>query len=200
VKDLLGFSCVFGDGRGLCAERAGGYVITFENVGPDVVEVGGGTLDLTGFTLSRLLIQPIIFLLSFDAGSAFATVYKGNVSGIAGGWGTGFAIANVSSEDHFLFNAIGTEIGVPTDYIFGAPLAQTATFNNQSLTSLGLVTGTYVYSWGAGIHADTLTVQICVAPPPAVPEPSTWAMMLIGFAGLGFAAVRHKSAVRAISA
>ena len=29
-----------------------------------------------------------------------------------------------------------------------------------------------------------------------VPEPSTWAMMLIGFAGLGYAAVRRKNAVR----
>jgi PEP-CTERM motif len=34
----------------------------------------------------------------------------------------------------------------------------------------------------------------------AVPEPSTWAMMLIGFAGLGYVAARCKGAVRAISA
>jgi hypothetical protein len=27
-------------------------------------------------------------------------------------------------------------------------------------------------------------------PTPAVPEPSTWAMMLVGFAGLGFAGYR----------
>jgi hypothetical protein len=29
---------------------------------------------------------------------------------------------------------------------------------------------------------------------PAVPEPSTWAMMILGFAGLGFMAYRRKSA------
>ena len=28
-----------------------------------------------------------------------------------------------------------------------------------------------------------------------VPEPSTWAMMLVGFAGLGYAAVRRKTAL-----
>ena len=28
---------------------------------------------------------------------------------------------------------------------------------------------------------------------PAVPEPSTWAMMILGFAGLGFMAYRRKS-------
>jgi hypothetical protein len=31
----------------------------------------------------------------------------------------------------------------------------------------------------------------------AVPESSTWAMLVIGFAGLGYAASRRKSAVRA---
>jgi hypothetical protein len=33
---------------------------------------------------------------------------------------------------------------------------------------------------------------------PAVPESSTWAMMLVGFAGLGYAAARRRGAVRAI--
>jgi PEP-CTERM motif len=32
--------------------------------------------------------------------------------------------------------------------------------------------------------------------PTAAPEPSTWAMMLLGFAGLGYAAVRRKAAPR----
>jgi PEP-CTERM motif len=32
---------------------------------------------------------------------------------------------------------------------------------------------------------------IAIPPQPAVPEPSTWAMMLIGFAGLGYAGYRQ---------
>jgi hypothetical protein len=35
---------------------------------------------------------------------------------------------------------------------------------------------------------------------PAVPELSTWAMLLIGFAGLGYAAVRRRGAPRPLSA
>jgi PEP-CTERM motif len=34
---------------------------------------------------------------------------------------------------------------------------------------------------------------------PAVPEPSTWAMLMIGFAGLGYAAVRRRGAPRPLS-
>ena len=49
-----------------------------------------------------------------------------------------------------------------------------------------------------GSSADQFVIVTAAAPP--VPEPSTWAMMLIGFAGLGYAAVRRKGAVRAISA
>ena len=32
---------------------------------------------------------------------------------------------------------------------------------------------------------------VLYSPEPAVPEPSTWAMMLVGFAGLGFAGYRR---------
>ena len=38
--------------------------------------------------------------------------------------------------------------------------------------------------------ADTTFKGVAFAPSSAVPEPSTWAMMLLGFVGLGFAARR----------
>jgi hypothetical protein len=69
------------------------------------------------------------------------------------------------------------------------------------LASLGMTPGEYLYRWGSGDHFDTLTLNIGVVPPPLpIPEPSTWAMMLLGFAGLGYAAVRRKGGVRTISA
>jgi hypothetical protein len=39
---------------------------------------------------------------------------------------------------------------------------------------------------GDGLTRETLTIA-------AVPEPSTWAMMILGFAGIGFMAYRRKS-------
>jgi hypothetical protein len=37
---------------------------------------------------------------------------------------------------------------------------------------------------------SNVAITVAVTPPPAVPEPSTWAMMLLGFAGLGFFSYR----------
>jgi PEP-CTERM motif len=66
-----------------------------------------------------------------------------------------------------------------------------------SIRSLGTRPGEYVWSWGSGAHADTFIVEVGGVFASPVPEASTWAMTLIGFAGLGYAAVRRRDAVRA---
>ena len=80
----------------------------------------------------------------------------------------------------------------PSGYISGDSLFGEVTFANSDFTSLGLTPGTYVWSWGAGAHADTFTVQI------GVPEPSTWALLLAGFGGLGLVGSRRTRKARAI--
>jgi PEP-CTERM motif len=40
---------------------------------------------------------------------------------------------------------------------------------------------------------DLTTVTLVSSVSTSVPEPSTWAMMLVGFAGLGFAAYRQRT-------
>ena len=41
-----------------------------------------------------------------------------------------------------------------------------------------------------GNGADILVYATAVPPPLNTPEPSTWAMMILGFAGMGFVAYR----------
>jgi hypothetical protein len=47
----------------------------------------------------------------------------------------------------------------------------------------------------AGYLIDLVPTTVTVSVPGAVPEPSTWAMMLIGFAGLGFVVRRRKRGI-----
>ncbi len=47
------------------------------------------------------------------------------------------------------------------------------------------------------IHSTESPITIAVA---AVPEPSTWAMMILGFAGVGFMAYRRKTKVSSLMA
>jgi hypothetical protein len=52
-------------------------------------------------------------------------------------------------------------------------------------------TGTVVENTYGEVNLSNLTVELA----SAVPEPSTWAMMILGFAGVGFAAYRRKNKV-----
>jgi hypothetical protein len=67
--------------------------------------------------------------------------------------------------------------------------------NNEWVTITGLGSFTTVDFHDAGKNAFEFSLN------PGVPEPSTWAMMVLGFAGLGYAAFRrtHKTTVSAIA-
>jgi PEP-CTERM motif len=79
-----------------------------------------------------------------------------------------------------LFSAVGTtqlEVGAEED-----PL---------EMPNLGTLSGTLSGTL-------TYTFTSAVGGVPTVPEPSTWAMLLVGFAGLGYAALRRKGAAREV--
>ena len=73
-------------------------------------------------------------------------------------------------------------------------LPSTATLNNAD---------EFTVTVGDGVspaYLSTLVIDVTTAGSvtPAVPEPSTWALMLLGFAGLGFAGYRRsRGAARA---
>jgi hypothetical protein len=83
----------------------------------------------------------------------------------------------------------GEFIDVPHGYVSGAPLSDTSTYSGATFASLGVTPGRYEWTWGSGANQN-FTLVIGAA---AVPESSTWAMMLLGFAGLGFAAYRARA-------
>jgi PEP-CTERM motif len=48
-------------------------------------------------------------------------------------------------------------------------------------------------------NGNQLVTITGLAPFTEIPEPSTWAMMVLGFAGLGYAAFRRNSKARAVA-
>jgi hypothetical protein len=169
------------------------YVAIFTQDGPDVVEVGGGTLDVTDLTIvgRGAITKPFVSGATGayvsgsrdDTGSSFVGGFEGPAT-----FGSGSLFKPTESAGNPVgFSASSGFVYVPDSYVSGDPLSETSTYADATFASLGITPGTYVYSWGAGADADTLTIVIG----GSVPEPSTWAMMLIGFAGLCRAAFRR---------
>jgi len=94
------------------------------------------------------------------------------------------ALWGADNSGSIILNGVTTVASLP------APGDPTDNFNNL-----------HAVSFLAGIGFDTLDFVITDTGPPlafrfevtAVPEPSTWAMMLLGFAGVGFMAYRRKA-------
>ena len=179
------------------------YTMTFQEVGGNVVEMGSGSLDTTdlnddGSPFSEVAaVSPTGGQVFSGSTSSTPVEFFTGVSGPIS-FGPGIeTVASSSSGDFvglegngegFLFTPVGFTIG---------SLSETSTYAGATFASLGLTPGTYVYTWGRGDHADSFTIDISSA--SGTPEPATWAMMLLGFAGIGYAALRRKGGFRAIS-
>jgi PEP-CTERM motif len=173
---------------GLSAPSArAGYVVDLTQVGGDVVASGSGAIDPTGLSFVESINES-----SFINPSG-ALIYSGpvfpNLSeedfylGITGpkSFGSGGTSFPSSGSGDLVGIDNGTALFVPTGYVSGNPLLGATTYDGATLASLGATPGTYKWTWGSGANQNfTLVVGA-----GAIPEPSTWAMMLIGFAGLG---------------
>jgi hypothetical protein len=97
------------------------------------------------------------------------------------------SLGKTFASQSFLSGATGSQvINVSLNGAAGFPAPQ---FLGPGTTQENLFAG------GDGSLSGDLTVQVVYTYTPAtVPEPSIWAMMLLGFAGLGYAAVRRKGA------
>jgi hypothetical protein len=163
--------------------------------GTSVVATYAGTIDTTDLT--------------FDGIDEFGGAPEGNIyaslaqftsiptelndlySGLSGptAWGAGSAVgaSTVSGDD---FGVVGSSghLWVPTGYVSGGSINGTATWDSNTLTSLGLTDGTYTYTWGTGAYADELVVNIG-AP---VPEPASITLLLTVLAAVALVAGRKR--------
>jgi hypothetical protein len=158
--------------------------------GFDIVATGSGTIDLTDLSFNTSArvdtgIGPSGGTIIIGTGSA--DIYNGTITGPPGFGTGGGTAAGGGTGDLVGLDNFDHQILVPAGYTSGL-LSSTLPIPNTTLASFGATPGTYTWTWGSGAHADSFTVDVVAA--TVVPEPSTWAMMLVGFAALGFAGYR----------
>jgi hypothetical protein len=191
-------------GFGLCAPPAqAAYTITIEQAGSDVVATGAGSINFDALALFGDEIDPSLLEASGGAiivGPTTPTddTYYSGITGPAITFGTGgefFADSGSGSVVGLgtFDETSGGVVAVPQDYVSGTSLGtSTATWTNATISSLGLTPGADVWSWGSGATMDTFTLDIAAVGIAAVPEPATWAMMLLGLAGLALVRTRRR--------
>ncbi len=159
---------------------AGPLERTFNSTPFDLFDPSMGTLQSVAAFVSGSLLWD-----TGDAGTSELTMGDdlisgfGNLQNFASPEGGGQSVIHADLNgpgDPVLFEGKGTS-QEELDF-FQIPGSATATISDA--TFIGTVT--YIYT--------------PAATSPAIPEPSTWAMMLLGFAGLGYAAVRRKGVAR----
>jgi hypothetical protein len=156
-----------------------GYVVTLEQLGSNVVATGSGAIDLTGLTflgssgVASFMTPAIGLIHTGPIIATAASAYSGLTGPTSFGSG-GETVASTGSGDVVGIEGAPSEevpagfLVVPEFYTSGASLSDTSTFDNQSFTILGVIPGTYEWTWGSGANQN-FTLQIG---PAAVPAPS----------------------------
>ena len=130
-------------------------------------------------------------------------------------WGSGGqSNATVATGGGVYFNDNGGTsfaiLGVPIGYTSGGTITNSAFYGGQTFASMGLTIGNYVYNYGSGTGADVFSLIVSSVPtvvtppvvtPPvtgAVPEPATWAMMILGMGFVGYTLRRRRAVVQGV--
>jgi len=67
--------------------------------------------------------------------------------------------------------------------VTGATISGTATWTGQTFSGLGLIPGTYTWTWGSGPSADRLVLQVgAIAASQPVPAISDWGLIIVSSA------------------
>ena len=168
--------------------------ITFSQVGTDVQATLAGTLDLTGLTADGAGITPNARVRGAGPGANLilgpsvvtaATSY----SPISGPQYIGCSTASIDASSgsagsngpfgiNMSANLSAKRLIVPNGFVSGNAVSGSATWNGATVSSLGLTSGTYVYTWAG----DSLTVIIpgsSVCQPTAIPTLSEWMLLTL---------------------
>jgi hypothetical protein len=155
--------------------------MTLLEVGGDVVLSGAGTMNLTSLTNLQPFFRSSSIAPSvsqFGCGLAGpgpfnSRLYTGATFSSPTNFGTGNQTLGDSGTGDFFgvaFAASSNQLFVPSGYTSGSFISGTTTFNSTTLATLGATPGTYTWSWGSGVNASSIIMQVGV---PAVTPTNT---------------------------
>lgn len=180
-----------------------GYIETLLRVGPDVVATGTGPIDLNGLGFINIYLNdnPQIAYIEPEATrlqTGATTIHSPDTYQATGPWigptnfGQGTYLAATSGTGDFAGIIIYAQIIiVPTGYVSGDPLSDSAIYSGQDFHSLGVNRGTYVWSWGAGVNQN-FTLQIGPVGAPVPDSGSTFGLLGVALVAL-FGVTRFRS-------
>jgi hypothetical protein len=151
--------------------QAGGYTVTLRQVGPDVVATGSGAIDLTGLTFfGSTSLDPAMGPRFIYTGPTSSRVHSYFFPRWLIGFGPGPTTPANSGSGKMVGIAPdvggglqGFRLSVPTDYVSGTALSDSATYNGKTFATLGVRPGTRVWKWGTGANQN-FTLQILPGP------------------------------------
>jgi hypothetical protein len=184
---------------GLASRAQAGFVLTVEPQGNNVFATGSGSIDLSDLTADGTGNdgayicggQGVAAVGDLPSGdnAPFYYDYSGFGEGPSAFGSFIFSIPNSDSGNFVEMQALSNAVVVPVGYVSNAPLSGTATFDNTTISAMGLTPGSYTWTWGTDDPADFFTLNIDTV---AVPEPSSF--VLAALSVLGMLAVARRRA------
>jgi PEP-CTERM motif len=182
------------------AEAAFGTTVTIN--GTTTLNATAGNLDA-----SR---AHVFSASSFSIGNGHTVTINGSASDyvvidITGNSGNkldgALTLAGGITADQVLINFLGVG-GNVQGAANGATLSGTFLIPNEGVQLNSLVIDGHLFGGASNTDFQFVSNAFINQPPmqPGVPEPSTWAMLLLGFAGVGFMAYRRKSKLALMAA
>ncbi len=177
---VLGMAMLIGPGLAASPAQAA-YIVTLVQQGSNVVATGSGTIDLTGLSFiftdnEAAAINPSdAFIVTGPVTVEPLDDYVGFVGPASFGSGSATSASSGSGDTVGIFGSPGL-LFLPSGYLSGAALSDSATYDNQTFSSLGVTPGSYVWTWGSGADADSFTLDIGTAP---LPEPSSLSLLAL---------------------
>jgi hypothetical protein len=146
--------------------------------------LGADTANISGFSSGTLTLAQFLATPLSTAGDATSSFFR--LTGLISSPSSSF-IGSVTHDDGVTFN-IGGTLAVNSP---GETASNTSSFSLPSFTNQAFILD-YVEGNGAP-SILSLDVSTPFTTTPPVPETSTWAMMILGFLGVGFVSYRRRS-------